>query len=121
MAEVLLVDDDGSVLLTTTIALRRYGHKVTAARNGWQALVMLDRQPFEILVSDVRMPGMSGLELAQRARNLATPPRVILTSAQCIEVGDELAEVFLPKPVDTEELDDILSLLGEEYFTRHHS
>jgi CheY-like chemotaxis protein len=114
MAEVLLVDDDGSVLLTTTIALRRYGHNVTAAHDAWQALTMLARQPYEVLVSDVRMPGMSGLELAARARALETPPHVILTSAQCSEIEDGVAELFLPKPVDTDELNDLLSLLGGE-------
>ena len=114
MADVLLVDDDGSVLLTTTIALQRLGHTVTTARNGWQAMVILSRRPFSVLVSDVRMPGMSGLELAARARALEAPPHIVLTSAQCVEVNDELAEVFLSKPVDTQELHAVLSLLGDE-------
>ncbi|MBV9470820.1 MAG: response regulator, partial [Abitibacteriaceae bacterium] len=81
MANVLLVDDDGSVLLTLAIALRRYGHTVTVACDGNQALLHLKRHQFAYLVSDIRMPGMSGIELASRARRLAHPPRVILTSA----------------------------------------
>lgn len=109
MADVLLVDDDGNVLLTMAMALRRRGHEVTVARNGWQALMLLSRHPFAVLVSDVRMPGMSGLELAARARNLECPPRIILTSAQNIEVGAHLAEAFLPKPLDVDELSLLLS------------
>lgn len=110
MANVLLVDDDGSVLLTLAIALRRYGHTVTVACDGDQALLHLKRHQFGYLVSDVRMPGMSGIELATRARRLANPPRVILTSAYSnIQMRAGMAEAFLQKPIDTERLNALLS------------
>ena len=109
MADVLLVDDDGSVLITLAIALRRHGHTVTIARDAQQALLQLKRRDFAFLVSDVRMPGMSGIELATSARRLGHAPRVILTSAHISEtVRNGIAEALLLKPIDTEYLHALL-------------
>jgi CheY-like chemotaxis protein len=111
MADILLVDDNGSVLLTLAIALRRRGHSVTVASEGRSALHELQTHHFDFLVSDVRMPGMSGIELAQRAKNIDDAPRVILTSAYSnIGSYEGVAEAFLRKPLDTEQLDTLLSL-----------
>lgn len=114
MAQILLVDDDTNVLLTLAIALRRAGHTVTVAQNGWQALNLLRRQAFTFLISDVKMPGMTGLELAQRAHDLINPPRVILTSALDVDLSEGLAEVFMAKPVDVGRLNEVL--MSETHF-----
>jgi CheY-like chemotaxis protein len=108
MAQILLVDDDTNVLLTLAIALRRQGHTVTIAQNGWQALNLLRRQQFTVLISDVKMPGMTGVELAERAHHLPDPPRVILTSALEVELAEGVAEAFVPKPVDVAFLNQVL-------------
>lgn len=108
MAQILLVDDDTNVLLTLAIALRRQSHVVTVAQNGWQALSLLRRQAFDFLISDVKMPGMTGIELAQRAHQLALPPLVILTSALDVDIDDGIAQHFMPKPVDVIQLNDML-------------
>lgn len=108
MTQILLVDDDTNVLLTLAIALRRAGHTVTVAQNGWQALNLLRCQSFDFMISDVKMPGMTGVELAQRAHHLNHPPRVILTSALELEVSDDIAEAFLPKPIDVGRLNEVL-------------
>lgn len=108
MAQILLVDDDTNVLLTLAIALRRQGHVVTVAQNGWQALNLLRQQQFTFLISDVKMPGMSGQELAQRTQSLATPPRVILTSALEVDWDPNIVEAFLPKPIDVDRLSGII-------------
>src|SRR4028118_1157763 len=101
MADVLLVDDNGSVLLTLAIALRRYGHSVTCAGDARLALNHLQRHHFGFLISDVRMAGMSGIELATQARQLSHPPRIILMSAYSnIEAHEGIAEAFLRKPID---------------------
>ena len=108
MTQILLVDDDTNVLLTLAIALRRSGHTVTVAQNGWQALNLLRCQSFDFMISDVKMPGMTGVELAQRAHHLNHPPRVILTSALEVEVNEEFAEAFMPKPIDVARLNEVL-------------
>ncbi len=108
MAQILLVDDDTNVLLTLAIALRRQGHTVTVAQNGWQALSLLRREQFAFLISDVKMPGMTGIELAQRAHALPQVPLIILTSALDVDIAEGIAEHFLPKPIDVAHLHEVL-------------
>lgn len=110
MADVLLVDDDGSVLLTLAIALRRQGHNVTVAGDAMQALSHLKRRDFQFLISDVRMPGLSGVELAGRVRRMSNPPQIILTSAYpYVETRNGIARAFLQKPLDINRLNELLS------------
>ena len=108
MAQILLVDDDTNVLLTLAIALRRQGHTVTVAQNGWQGLNLMRRQAFAVLISDVKMPGMTGIELAMRAHQLPQPPRIVLTSALEVEIEPGLADLFLPKPLDVTRLQEFV-------------
>lgn len=104
MSSILLVDDDSSVLLTLSIALRRCGHSVTVATDGQQALGQLRSQNFDAMISDIRMPGMSGLELAANVQQLENPPRIILTSAHydpSLKPNPaRIAEAFLQKPIE---------------------
>ena len=114
MSDVLLVDDDSSILLTLSIALRRRGHVVTVACDAQQALTQLARHEFDFLITDIRMPGMSGLELASRARAGKNAPRIILTSAHydpnlSPNLASQVAEEFLSKPIDIERLDALLN------------
>lgn len=125
MAEVLLVDDDASVLLTLSIALRRHGHEVTVACDGQQALQQLSRRHFDVLLTDIRMPGMSGLELAKRACSKPDAPHIILTSAHYDpgifpNPAAQLAEAFLPKPIDVEKLQAILARHEVHHSTDHN-
>jgi CheY-like chemotaxis protein len=112
MASILLVDDDSSVLLTSTIALRRCGHTVMSACDGLQALHQLRRNRFDFVVSDIRMPGMSGLELAKHIQGLPNAPRIVLTSAHYDAKMEpnpaSIAEAFLQKPLDFAVLCEIL-------------
>jgi CheY-like chemotaxis protein len=113
MCEVLLVDDDSSILLTLSIALRRRGHEVTVACDAQQALNQLARHTYDFLITDIRMPEMSGLELARRAQTTPHPPRVVLTSAhydptQSPNPASQVADEFFPKPIDIEKLDALL-------------
>ena len=109
MADVLLVDDNSSILLTLAIALRRRGHIVTVSTEGEDALQRLQKTHFDVLISDVRMPGMSGIQLAAQVQQLPDPPHIILTSAySTLEARAGLAEAFLRKPIDIGQLDAIL-------------
>lgn len=79
---VLLVDDDPAVRRLTCEILRREGHSVVEAANGHAALATLKQHDvdFELLVTDLKMPGMSGYELAQRVRRLSPATRVLFIS-----------------------------------------
>ena len=102
---VLLVEDDPVVREVSVRALRAGGYRVVTANSGADAIAAFGRQPvaFDLLVSDVVMPGMSGLELADRLRADAPQLRVLFVSgyaagvvapADAMKPGFE----FLPKP-----------------------
>ncbi|WP_192804918.1 response regulator [Noviherbaspirillum aerium] len=113
---LLLVDDDPDLLEITFELLSAYGFDVTAASSAEAALAILqDRNDFEILLSDVVMPGMSGLQLAYKARELHPQLKIILVSGYpnpAIESGHGyLGDFeFLEKPY---RVDDILRLADE--------
>ena len=106
MRTILLVDDDETVRETSADMLQELGYTVQQAENGQQALELLDRAGFDLMVTDIRMPGMSGLELsdlaAQRHRNL----KIILMSGYF--QPQSLSRRFLQKPFRTIELDQAI-------------
>lgn len=67
MAQILLAEDDDSMREFLARALRRAGHQVEAVADGAEAMTALDSTPFDLLLADVVMPGLDGIELARRA------------------------------------------------------
>jgi two-component system cell cycle response regulator CpdR len=67
MANILLAEDDSSMREFLARALRRAGHEVAAVGDGLAALETIEQQTFDLLLADVVMPGMDGIELARRA------------------------------------------------------
>lgn len=108
MATVLVVDDQASIRELLRLVLLRLGHDVITAADGEEGLAAARQHRPELVVSDVVMPGRSGLELLQ---DLAAEPRlrdtpVLLTSATADpEVASAPAFRFVPKPFRLEELE----------------
>jgi CheY-like chemotaxis protein len=69
-ARILIVDDERSMREMLEILLRREGYDVTAAENGTAAIALLQERPFDMLISDVRMPDVSGIEVLRTAKAL---------------------------------------------------
>jgi two-component system, cell cycle response regulator CpdR len=67
MAQILVAEDDDSMRAFLAGALRRAGHAVETAADGFEALSCLARHKYDVLLADVVMPGMDGVELARRA------------------------------------------------------
>jgi DNA-binding response OmpR family regulator len=65
---ILIVDDEASIRLTLSALLERAGYEVTSAENGEEAVVVLERQVFELLLVDLKMPGMDGMQVVIAAR-----------------------------------------------------
>lgn len=114
MYQVLLVDDEESVLkvLKTSIDWQAMGVETPmTAADGVQALEMMERTSFHLLITDIKMPRMGGLELIRRVRCLYPETRCILLTAysefdyakEAIQLG---VENYLLKPVQKEELEN---------------
>jgi CheY-like chemotaxis protein len=77
MARVLVVDDDGLVLRGMLRTLQRAGHEVWESNNPKTALHMLSYVPVDVVITDIYMPGMNGVELVRRLGDRRTCRHVI--------------------------------------------
>jgi DNA-binding NtrC family response regulator len=104
---ILIVDDEGSLLLTLVANLELEGFDVVGAQDADTALRLVREQHFDLVLTDIRMPGMSGLELFRAIRSKRPDMPVILMTAFAAEslIDQAVQEgVFavLPKPFDIE-------------------
>ena len=107
---ILIVEDNEELLQMTCDALKRYYH-ITKARDGKEALDILKYNDFDVIVSDVMMPRMDGIELCQRIKNdinFSHMPVILLTAKTSIEAKLEGmqsgADVYLEKPFSAKQL-----------------
>jgi EAL domain-containing protein (putative c-di-GMP-specific phosphodiesterase class I) len=112
--KVLLVDDEPGIRRGFSLILARAGHHVTTAENGADAIARVQARSFDVIVSDIRMPGMNGLELlrAIRGRDLDVPV-IFLTGSPTLETAMQAMEYgafrYLTKPVDSKELEEVVA------------
>jgi len=78
---VLVVDDDAELRRAIREVFLMRGFAVNTAGNGAEAVNMARREHYDVVVSDLRMPGMDGIEVALRLKSLRHPPRVVLITA----------------------------------------
>src|SRR5947208_9801719 len=81
MPNILVVDDELSMRQFLTHLFQREGHTVRVAENGCRAMALLREQPADVVISDVKMPDMGGIELLQAARELNSNIEVIMMTA----------------------------------------
>jgi two-component system chemotaxis response regulator CheY len=77
MASILVIDDVPAVLLSLKIVLQGSGHQVTGAENGTRGLALLASRVFDLVITDIWMPGASGTEVIQQGRTLAPQTRFL--------------------------------------------
>ena len=109
MPKLLLVDDDLSLREFLTIFLRKEGHEVDTASNGQRALEMLQEKPFDLVLTDLRMPRMDGLELLDEVRKRAIDVQVVVMTAfsstdTALEAMRKGAYDYIIKPFKLEEV-----------------
>ncbi|MEL6360662.1 MAG: response regulator transcription factor [Pseudomonadota bacterium] len=80
MANIALVDDDENILTSVSIALESEGHQVKTYEDGEKALEAITATPPDLVVSDIKMPMMDGMELLRRVRQTSDLPLIFLTS-----------------------------------------
>jgi len=102
---ILVAEDDAGMRESLSRALRREGFEVLQAEDGAAALEALRRHPADLLIADLRMPGLDGLELLRAAKLVAPETEVIVISGhgtieEAVDAMKEGAYDFLTKPFD---------------------
>jgi len=88
MAHILIVDDERSICELLEITFRKEGHRVEVANSGEAARRRLESKIFDIIISDIRMPGVSGVELLAFAKEVApTTVFLLITGVPTIETA----------------------------------
>ncbi len=112
MARILIVDDDPAVARTIERALRMSGHETTTVYNGWDAIDAAAKQRPDLIILDIVMPDIDGVEVCKRLRSdpdTALLPIIFLTAKAMIEdkiEGFEAgADDYLTKPFSVQELE----------------
>lgn len=110
---VLVIDDEVKFCVLLKTFLEGRGHTVAIASTMNDALVQIEMFRPEVIVLDLVMPGISGLELLKLARERAFPPRVIIVTATDTEETTQQAmrdgaEAYMCKPIDLETLDRLI-------------
>jgi two-component system, NtrC family, nitrogen regulation response regulator NtrX len=108
-AHLLLVDDDPNTLASLSRAFRMAGHEVTVCDNATRAVETLRSEAFDLVFSDVIMPGKTGLDLLEEMKSLGIKTPIIMISGQAnIEMAVRATKLgaldFLEKPLSTDKL-----------------
>lgn len=123
---LLVVDDDPGLLLAVSETLRAEGYDVKTARRGADALVIVAQSLPDLIISDIRMPGMDGYQLVRNLRSNARTrlvPIIFLTAKD--EIADRIAgfrtgvDAYLTKPFEPEELAAIVAAILQRVERTH--
>ena len=108
--KILLIDDEELITRTLANALERAGYEVLVAKSGQDAIVMAEEEDFDLIISDIRMPGLNGIDTvkgilkATKARGQTKLPAIFITgyADQAIEnqARDLKPHAYIQKPFD---------------------
>ena len=109
MSRILIVDDERSMREFVSILLRKQGYTVELATSGEEAVEALDQQDFDLVLTDLKMPGISGLEVLEHAKRRDPSTQVILmtayaTSDTAVQAMKRGARDYVTKPFKVDEL-----------------
>jgi two-component system response regulator PilR (NtrC family) len=110
---ILVVDDEKSMREFLSIMLRKDGYAVTAADGGEQALEIIRREPFDVVITDVRMPRVDGLQILKAVKDAALDTAVVMVSAfssteTAVEAMKLGAYDYITKPFKVDEVKVII-------------
>jgi DNA-binding NtrC family response regulator len=111
---ILIVDDEKNIRMTLSQSLESLGVEMDVAGSGEEALAKLKERDFGVILLDIRMPGMDGMEVLRQVREVRPEIRIIMITAYgTIESAVEAMKLgavdFLQKPFDPEEIRELVS------------
>ena len=113
MAHILLAEDDEALATFLIKSLKRAGHRVTFARDGLEAYEKIFKEKFDLLLTDLAMPGMDGIDLVKKSREKLADLKVMFItgfSAVAIEANVDSTDI-ISKPFHLKELTDRIEIL----------
>jgi signal transduction histidine kinase/FixJ family two-component response regulator len=117
--EILLVDDEEDIRDVLAIALTDLGYRVTMAENGQEAIKAFETHPFSMVLTDIKMPVMDGIELLKKIKQLSPGTEIIMITGHgdmdlAIESFRNQAVEFITKPVDVNTLETAINRAKEK-------
>ena len=117
--KILLVDDDDGIRKSFSTLLVKKGYKIDAKSTGLEAINCIKQSKYDILLTDLKMPNMTGIELLKEARKIDPDLGVIIMTgygeiASYLEAMDLGAVEYLNKPINTSDLEIIIKKLTSE-------
>ena len=114
MEKILIIDDEKSVLDMLNVVFKKEGYRVKASLSAQKALELIDKEDFDLILSDIRLPQISGMELLRQVKEKKPDIPVIMITAygtikQAVEALKAGAIDYVLKPFDVEELKIIVS------------
>ena len=123
MDKLLLIDDEPDILRVLTVSLKADGYDVVSAQNGPEGIAAFEKEKPDIVITDVKMPGMDGIEVLKKVKNLNADTEVIIITGHgdienAIEALKHGASDFINKPVRDEALAIALARAREKFDIR---
>jgi DNA-binding NtrC family response regulator len=112
--KILLVDDDNSLRDMLSIVLKKEGYDVVSLENAMLALKILKKRSFDLIISDIKMPGISGIKLLSKIKSINNEIPIIMITAyastnDAVEAMKLGAEDYITKPFNLDELKIIIN------------
>lgn len=109
MAKILLLDDEHQIRRAVELHLEKNGHEVSACEDGRDGLDCLEQEDFDLVITDLKMPRVSGIELLRSMReNNVQIPVIVLTAFASVESSVEAMKLgaadYIPKPPQLDEI-----------------
>ena len=105
MKNVLIIDDNEEILNTFKQLLLEEGYRVSTANNGATGIILFMRQNFDLVITDLKMPEMNGLDVIKRINNIIKVP-IILLSSDYLPVEPDNAKLLGVNAVISKSIDD---------------
>ena len=117
LTRILVADDEESMRWVLSKALKRKGFMVDLANDGRQAMALIQENSYDLAILDIKMPGMSGLDLLERIREMKNDLLVVIMTAEAsmknaVEAMRRGAYDYITKPFDLDVIDAIVEKVG---------